>query len=217
MVQSSGFVENNMEMTADRLNSLLIQEGTLSQRPQASKDFTNVVYIDINTSIWYQCRYFGSNIYTWVEVILIEPSGSIAGLRTIGNGPLQGSPGNHSHVYTITINENDNIGSGENLSSLLDNITIRPFMGTVSSRRITTTQETTIIVTGIAMAATDGILQLRQGGVILSTQSSSDRRNSMTAVIVNPSGTYTYSLFSPSNRNFYGAGIFVTAIYPGAL
>ena len=92
-----GFVTQGMYMTPDRLNQLLVQYGNISERPAGSYDNEGVVWAATDIKAVSQVQ-DGS----WVDIVLTDPAANVPGLRTLGGGAQQGSPGDHNHGFTVT-------------------------------------------------------------------------------------------------------------------
>ena len=97
MTTNSGFWENGLEATADRLNASLLQRDTLANRPTAGQAGRLFVASDGNNAgLMY--RDTGS---AWVQVTLSDQATSVPSLRTLGTGATQSAAGNHTHTISV--------------------------------------------------------------------------------------------------------------------
>tara|TARA_R100000656_G_C3927251_1_gene124069 strand:- start:174 stop:821 length:648 start_codon:yes stop_codon:yes gene_type:complete len=109
MTTNSGFWEDGLEGTADRLNASLLQRDTLANRPTAGQEGRLFVASDGNNA---GLMYRDSGT-AWVQVLLSDQATSVASLRTLGTGAAQAAAGDHTHTIAVDATAlDDNSGTG---------------------------------------------------------------------------------------------------------
>ena len=96
MTTNSGFWEDGLEGTADRLNASLAQYDTLANRPVHGQQGRLYICSD-GTNAGRMFRDTGTG---WTEVLLADGATSLGTLWSLGTGSTQAAAGDHTHAQT---------------------------------------------------------------------------------------------------------------------
>ena len=208
-----GFVRQYENMTPDKLNQLLVQWGTIGQRPLPSIVNVRMIYIIRNTGEWHQCRETSTGVFEWVSVIPVDPSSNISGLRTLGSGANQGAHGGHAHPSVIDDSGFSNIREVD-WNIAYDFRWDRKSEGVILNKTITIDDTSTVIVSALITdyLPSAPVFSLSRGTITLPASILVETLNSFGFATYNATsytlyyvdsgvapGTYTYSIHLSSS------------------
>ena len=87
---TTGFWADEMEMTVNRMNAGLMQQGVEGDKPAAG--YAGRWWFSTDTGLTW--RDSGA---AWVQVLFNDPAVATVGLRSLGTGAQQAAAGNHTH------------------------------------------------------------------------------------------------------------------------